>query len=139
MNRKTVSVVHLVESIPLTDTNDVLTNVSNILGSHIKRLPDGETGERSNWAAWQLPLLQSHPDMEAISDSKDEIDARDFKHLCIKEGVDPLQLQFKPRYAEFTIASHQEFAALKQNGDIPAHVRFQISLPTPFAIAGLYI
>ena len=142
MNKKVLSGVHLVGSIPLSDTNEVLTNVSKILGQHIKRIPDGETGERSNWAAWQLPLLQSHPDMEARSDSEDDIaavDARNFKHLCIKDGVDPLQLQFKPRYAEFAIASYQDFAALKQNGDVPAHVRFQISLPTPFAIAGLYI
>ena len=44
---------HLVGSIPLANTHAPLDTATRVLGKHLQRLPDGETGERSNWIRWQ--------------------------------------------------------------------------------------
>jgi hypothetical protein len=41
--------VHLVGSVPLGDAEDVFRAATSILGGRLRRIPDGETGERSNW------------------------------------------------------------------------------------------
>ena len=40
--------VHLVGSVPLENSRAVFTMASEILGQHLRRMPDGETGERTN-------------------------------------------------------------------------------------------
>ena len=62
--------IHLVGSIPLANAEAVFSTVARILGARVSRIPDGETGERSNWIAWQLPLLQAHPQLEPDPDSR---------------------------------------------------------------------
>jgi hypothetical protein len=58
--------VHLVGSVPLTDTETVFRTCASRLGRHVRRLPDGETGERDNYVVWQLPKLQAQPDLETV-------------------------------------------------------------------------
>ena len=41
--------VYLVGSVPMANAGEVFENVSAALGPRIKRLPDGETGERGDW------------------------------------------------------------------------------------------
>lgn len=137
--------VHLVGSIPLNNTGEVLSKVSEILGSKVKRIPDGETGERSNWTAWQLPILKKteglEPDLaEPGKEHKiSAVDDREFSFLRFSDGFDPRELKINPRYSEIAITSYKEFARLKQDNTIGLDVRFQISLPTPFSVASLYI
>ena len=137
--------VHLVGSIPLNNTGEVLSKVSEILGGKVKRIPDGETGERTNWTAWQLPLLKKteglEPDLAELSKEHkiSAVDDREFKFLRFSDGFDPRELKVNPRYSEVAITSYKEFARLKQDNTIAQNVRFQISLPTPFSVASLYI
>src|SRR5437764_944906 len=49
----------LVGSVPLEDSGAVFRAASELLGTHLKRIPDGETGVRKQWVAWQYPLLKS--------------------------------------------------------------------------------
>ena len=49
--------VHLVGSVPLEDSRAVFEMASTILGQHLHRLPDGETGIRANWVRWQFAGL----------------------------------------------------------------------------------
>lgn len=136
---------HLVGSIPLNNTGEVLTAVSEILGGKVKRIPDGETGERANWTAWQLPLLKNteglEPDLAASGEenSINAVDDREFEFLRFSDGFDPRELNINPQYSEISITSYHEFARLKQAAVIGQDVRFQISLPTPFSVAALYI
>ena len=37
---------HLVGSVPLASSEDVFRLAARLLGSHLKRIPDGESGER---------------------------------------------------------------------------------------------
>ncbi len=49
--------VHLVGSIPLKSPDAVFDTVGRFLGDHCKRIPDGETGVRTNWFGWQQSVF----------------------------------------------------------------------------------
>ena len=34
------------------------------LGDRLRRIPDGETGPRSDWILWQYPVFSSRPQFE---------------------------------------------------------------------------
>ena len=53
--------VHLVGSVPMANPQKVFETVSAVLGPRIKRLPDGETGERADWITWLEPVFAAHP------------------------------------------------------------------------------
>src|SRR4030095_12522264 len=56
--------VHLIGSVPMADAESVFRAVADALGRHLRRLPDGETGERRRWIFFQNLMLRRHPDME---------------------------------------------------------------------------
>ena len=53
--------VYLVGSVPMTSAGEVFEKVSAALGTRIKRLPDGETGERGDWISWLEPVFSENP------------------------------------------------------------------------------
>jgi hypothetical protein len=53
--------VHLVGSVPLGRAEEVFTRSAEILGDRLRRIPDGETGPRSDWILWQYPVFSSRP------------------------------------------------------------------------------
>ena len=122
----------LVGSIPLDDTDAVLTTAAAHLGTHLRRIPDGETGTRTIWVTWQQGVFAEHPDLE--EEPVPEGQYAPFPRYRARAGVDPAAVRFGSLgYARFAIESYERFAALKRDGAIPAHIRFQISLPTPLA------
>ena len=56
--------VHLVGSVPLSNAREVFETVSAALGQRLKRIPDGETGERSDWITWLEPVFADCPVLE---------------------------------------------------------------------------
>src|SRR5262245_3103885 len=52
--------VYLVGSVPLASAEQVFETVSAILGPKLKRIPDGETGERSDWITWLEPVFSNN-------------------------------------------------------------------------------
>ena len=46
------------------NAEDVFRTISNALGPRIKRIPDGETGERSDWINWLEPVFADNPAFE---------------------------------------------------------------------------
>jgi len=38
------------------------------VGPHLRRLPDGETGERRRWIWFQRAMLESHPAIEYMQE-----------------------------------------------------------------------
>jgi hypothetical protein len=121
--------VHLVGSVPLQSTEEVLSAVASELSGRLRRIPDGETGERAFFTVWQARVFTRHPDFQLV-----ETPAR--PHLLpicrLRAGVDYRRLQFGPLgYARAAIDSYQIFRRLKTEGVIEAGVRFQVSLPTP--------
>jgi hypothetical protein len=53
--------VHFVGSVPLSDAREVFATTSAALGSRLRRIPDGETGERSDWITWLEPAFAGNP------------------------------------------------------------------------------
>jgi hypothetical protein len=123
---------HLVGSVPLRDAEEVFRTASSILGGRLRRIPDGETGVRRNWIGWQIEFLARSPVVEVVPRDPDAYTPIPAARL--RPGVSPDEIAFETLgYADAARASYGVFARLKQEGVIPAGVRFQVSLPTPIA------
>jgi hypothetical protein len=91
-------------------------------------------------------MLRAHPAMEEDATVPpyrfvqwDGKLVRETRQLRFKPGIDPAQVQFDTGYDRAAIASYEAFARLRDEGVIPRHLRFQVSLPTPIASAYLYV
>jgi hypothetical protein len=128
--------VHLVGSVPLADAEEVFRTASTILGDHVTRLPDGETGVRTNWIGWQLAVFARNPALELVPDADREY-ARPVQYR-LRPGAIAAEVTFDNLgYADAALASYRIFAQLKADGVILSGTRFQVCLPTPLApVAG---
>ena len=125
---------HLVGSIPLSNTHAAMDTTARLLSQYIKRIPDGETGERSNWIRWQEKVFSSVEALELTSSDP----YRSVFGLKGDRSID--QLELPPLgYAEAALDSFSVFLAMQQAGRIPNNMRFQVSLPTPLAPVQFYI
>ena len=125
---------HLVGSVPLADSNAVFREVSSRLGGHLRRIPDGETGVRTNWIQWQFPLLEGVPEFEPSADDPGVGGPR----LQLREGVSIDDVALPDLgYQQAAVESFEVFARLKDEGAIGPNVRFQVCLPTPLAVVHL--
>ncbi|MGW4714396.1 hypothetical protein [Nocardia sp. NPDC004260] len=130
--------VHLCGSVPLADAETVFSEAARRIGKHLKRIPDGETGVRDNWVVWQLPKMQAHPDLETIPPPSPEYGPSE--RVRPKPGVDAASIDFGPLgYADAALESWRVFRRLREDGTIPAGIRFQVSLPTPIAVIGAFV
>jgi hypothetical protein len=59
---------HLVGSLPVNDADDAMRLALGTLGSSLRSLPDGETGERHNWIIHIIVAMRSHSDLEVMED-----------------------------------------------------------------------
>ncbi len=129
--------VLLVGSIPLTDRHEVLALVAEQLGTGLARVPDGETGVRSNWIGWQRPHFASLPGVEPIDGPEREYQLGPPFRLTGDAGTDSAAaspVEFGPLgFADEAIESHPAFVARRSAGDFADDARLQVSIPTPFA------
>ena len=140
------SFAHLVGSVPLADSETVFRTVAGTLGPHLRRIPDGETGERIRWIWFQREMLLNHPDMEIDEDAGlfavyqwDGVLLRESPYVRFKPSVDPDKVRFPTGYAEAATASYATFSRLRDEGVIGPEVLFQVSLPTPMATGYMYV
>ncbi len=59
---------HLVGSLPGATPAEAMTTALDLLGPHLRTLPDGETGVRRNWVISIVNGLRRHPDLELAKD-----------------------------------------------------------------------
>src|SRR3954452_6842894 len=133
-------IVHFVGSIPLPDSETVFRTLSKAVGPHLVRLPDGETGIRKSWIRFLQDVLSGNSAIEFATDVPpfkfvqwDGKLVREIPRLRVKPGATIDPATFDTGYAAMAIASWQVFDRLQKAGDIPAGVKFQISIPTPVA------
>lgn len=122
-------------SVNLEATEIVFRSVASIAGDAVTRIPDGEPGERSLWIHHQIPRLAALPELEMVEDVKvygDKVKLR------LRSGANPAGLRFDLGYADAAAESYDTFGALKREGVIAPSTRFQVSLPTPMALAASY-
>lgn len=129
---------HLVGSVPLRDEQEVFRNTSEILGRRLSKIPDGETGVRSDWIVWQMPVLQSSPQLEVVPPDPDHY--RPLPRVKLREGRTAEQVELGSLgYADAAKASYGVFRRLRDQGVIATDCRFQVCLPTPLAPIGAFV
>jgi hypothetical protein len=138
--------LHLIGSIPLGSSEEVFRTLSQELGPHLSRIPDGETGERSRWVYFQGQMLRAHPDMEIDPTVPlypfvqwDGKVVREIAQVRFKPSVDPDKVAFETGYDKAAAGSYEAFKRLRDSGAIAKGTRFQVSLPTPHSSGYLYV
>jgi hypothetical protein len=125
----------LVGSLPADSTEAAFRASAELFGDMVFALPDGEPGPRAAWVGYEREqLVRPHPDVEtvAVTESPTGIPRHAYETpiFRIREGVTDLHWDSWPRIDE-ALASYRQFAALRDEGVIPAHLRFQVCLPFP--------
>jgi SAM-dependent methyltransferase len=129
---------HLVGSVPLGSVEEVFRRTAGVLGDRLRRLPDGEPGPRSDWILWQYPVFSALPQFEVGPPGADTY--RTLPKLRLRDGERAEDIVLgNLGFADVAISSFAIFAKLKRDGVIPAHVRLQVSLPTPLAPVSAFI
>ena len=119
--------VHFVGSVALDTPEEVYAAIGQHCGPYLKRVPDGEPGGRRLWISWQIPVLRANPLLAPVGEGQ--------VPLKLADGIDPKEIHFgELGYAREARPSYEDFLAARTAGQIPAGVRFQVSLPTPWAV-----
>jgi hypothetical protein len=129
--------VHLVGSVNLDSVPDVFRTCGKTLGRRLKRIPDGEPGPRRMWVGWQYSMFISQPGLEADRDITQAPFA--YRVYRLAEGTNPAELQFGALgYAHEAKASYVDFLASRQTGELAQGIKFQVCLPTPYAVVTVF-
>ena len=138
--------LHFVGSIPLGSCEDVFRQLSTEVGPFLRRIPDGETGERTLWIKFQQKMLMEHPAIEIDPTQAPlpvkQADGTVHRHIDLvrlKPEADPDRVDFDTGYDRAALGSYRTFRKLRDQGIIPAGMRFQVALPTPMATGMMYV
>lgn len=131
--------LHFVGSIPLGNAMEVMQTLSSHFGPWLPRIPDGETGERTNWIQYQEDVIARLPGAERVSGTGDIRSATAKRAHSGKFRI-PAGARLTPDmlgdlgYARAAIESYNDYAVLRSNGAIAPECRFMVALPTPYNI-----
>ncbi len=133
--------VYLVGSVPMASAGEVFEKVSSALGTRIKRLPDGETGERGDWISWLEPVFSEHPAFAKSGEFfRVHATGTGRERYTLKPSVKPQQVRFDNLfYADIAEQSYAEFRRLKDAGKIAAGTKFQVDLVPAHSVIWLFL
>jgi hypothetical protein len=133
--------VHLVGSVPMANAEEVLASVSAALGSRIKRIPDGETGERGDWITWLEPVFANNPAFVKSGEFfRVHASGTGRERYTLKPGVAMEAVHFPNLfYADIAAQSYAAFKRLKDGGKIPAATKFQVDLVPAHSVVWLFL
>ncbi|MEE8333692.1 MAG: hypothetical protein V3R85_07575 [Alphaproteobacteria bacterium] len=132
----------LVGSIPFDTAQEVFDRFGTRLGPHLNALPDGEVGLRSHWISRvHYQVLALHPSIEVLRQPElDEgverlnpRDTRDSWLFRVRDGVGSIQFGhagWRLGFAREAVNSYFIFRTLREQGKLPGHLRFQVSILT---------
>lgn len=125
--------VYFVGTIGLDTAQDVFENVGHCLGGHVRQVPDGEVAGRRQWVTYQLPVLRSYSFLRPQPPNR-------FAPLELNSEVDPSDIRFAELgYAREARTSYADFLVARERGLIAPGVRFQVGMPTPFAVLRAFL
>ena len=135
MGSRAGSELLLVGSLPADTTEAALRAGAELFGDLVFALPDGETGPRRGWVGYEREkLCRPHPDVQVVQETTSPTGvprhAYETPIFKIRDGVTKLEWKSWPRIDD-AIASYHVFRKLQDQGNIPRHLRFQVSLPFP--------
>jgi len=129
--------VHLVGGVALDTVDEVFAAVGKELGPYLKRVPDGEVGPRRHWFSWQHPLLAKNPFLTL--DPQESAQYGGTWLVKVAPGAKPEEIRIgELGYAREARASYEDFKDAQKKGVLPSNVRFQVSLPTPYAVVAAF-
>jgi SAM-dependent methyltransferase len=129
---------HLVGSVPLASAEAVFRVVADEIGDRLRRIPDGETGPRSDWIVWQLPVFTTQRQLEVVPPGPNSW--RPLPRVRLADGARAESVTFGALgYADAALSSYRAFARLKRDGVVPVACRFQVCLPTPLAPISAFV
>jgi len=111
----------------------VFRGSAEILGGHVSVLPDGEIGDRSTWITYiARHTYCRHPDLVTLSRHTFE----DWKpkhyddqwRFAVREGVNDIRFT-QIGYGDEAKRSYEIFRRLREEGVIPAGIRFLVAYP----------
>ncbi|HYB28682.1 MAG TPA: hypothetical protein VEF89_18865 [Solirubrobacteraceae bacterium] len=129
--------VHFNGSVNLPDTETVMREISSRIPHGVRRMTDGETGDRNYWINFQIRKFEQMPEFETVSVGQayeTAPDAPPMPQLRLTEGASAEMIDWPNLgYADEYTRSFAIFERMQNEGTIPAGVRFQLQYPTPLA------
>ena len=132
----------MVGSIHLETAEEVFRTFGARLGDRLAAMPDGEVGPRRHWISRvHYQVLAGHPELEVVQHPKPENgverqfprDASDSWKFRVKDGVERVRFGdpgWRLGYARDALNSWFVFRTLREKGELPSHLRFQVSMPS---------
>lgn len=136
--------IHFNGSVNLADTDTVMREISSRIPLGVRRMTDGETGERGYWIHFQIEKFLAMPEFETVSNDQlyeTAEDAPPLPKLRLAPGASVEAIAWPDLgYANAYAASYAVFTALQRDRVIAPDVRFQMQYPTPLAsMAGTFV
>lgn len=129
------SSIHFNGSVNLLDAETVMREIAARVPTGVRRIPDGETGDRGQWIRFQLERFRETPGLEAAGTAPTPGSAYEPQpKVRLAAGHDPADIEWPNLgYADAYIESYATFRRLQSERVLPAGVRFQVQYPTPLA------
>ena len=133
--------VYFVGSVPMSSPAEVFSTLGKTIGNGLRWLPDGETGQRSDWITWLEPIFANDPALEKSGKIfRVHPSANPSTRYRLRPGKIPQDVSFENLfYADHAINSYKVFREQKQKGFVPQHVKFQVDLVPAHSVLWLYI
>ena len=131
--------VHFVGSVPLANASAVIGTLGSAFGAALRRIPDGETGERTNWLQFQEGVFERMPALEKVEGDFD------WRNPTAKKAANA-QFRLRPDasidasafgalgFAQSAIQSYADFKMLRASGAVRPGIRFMVALPSPYNV-----
>jgi hypothetical protein len=103
----------------------------------LRRVPDGETGDRAGWILSQFLKFQQTEGLE-LRRAGAEGAKRTRPKIGLRNGVDAVAWP-DLGYAQAYLESYEVFRRLDEEGLVPPGVRFQVQYPTPLASIASFV
>jgi hypothetical protein len=129
--------VHFNGSVNLPDAETVMREIGARIPTGVRRITDGETGDRNYWISFQIWKFEQMPEFETVASGRayeTAADAPDMPQLRLAEGASAETIDWPNLgYADEYTKSFATFEQLQEEGTIPTGVRLQLQYPTPLA------
>ena len=129
--------VHFNGSVNLPDAETVMREISSRIKRGVRRMTDGEPGDRNYWISFQVAKFQQMPEFETVAQGRayeTSDDAPAMPQLRLAAGASPDTISWPNLgYADEYAKSFEIFQRLQSDRTIPAGVRMQVQYPTPLA------
>ena len=125
--------VYFVGTIGLDTAREVFGHVGHALGGYMLQVPDGEVAGRRQWVTYQLPVLRSYGFLRPQPPNR-------FVPLELSDDFESGNVHFAELgYAREARTSYADFMEARAQGLIGPGVRFQVGMPTPFAVLRTFL